>query len=117
MVAAIDEILAFEGPGICGTRYGRALGRGLCELRVRHSAAELRARFQPHGLDTRPAIPSAAGDRGGILLRLFFHPHGDRQILVLAGYDKGVRPSARRQSKQIQLARRRLADHRRRHRM
>jgi len=35
---------------------------------------------------------------------------------VLAGYDKGVRPTARHQSKQLQLARRRLAEHRRRHR-
>ena len=43
-----------------------------------------------------------------ILLRVFCHAHGDRIILLLAGYDKGERPNARYQQAQIGLARSRL---------
>jgi putative component of toxin-antitoxin plasmid stabilization module len=45
-----------------------------------------------------------------ILLRVFCHAHGDRIILLLGGYDKGERPSARHQQAQIELARTRLKD-------
>ena len=43
-----------------------------------------------------------------ILLRVFCHAHGDRIVLLLAGYDKGERPSSRYQQEQIELARARL---------
>jgi hypothetical protein len=59
MIAAIEEILAYEGPGICGTRYGRALGSGLYELRVRHTAAELRARFRADD-DVDPQVSTSS---------------------------------------------------------
>jgi len=40
-----------------------------------------------------------------ILLRVFFHAHGKRLILLLSGYDKGSRPSARHQQREIERAR------------
>ncbi len=43
------------------------------------------------------------------MLRVFFHPHGDKLILLLGGYDKGARPSAKRQQAEIEIARKRLA--------
>ena len=44
-----------------------------------------------------------------IVLRVFCHAHGDRKILVLHGYDKGKSPSSRRQQREIETARSRLA--------
>ena len=43
-----------------------------------------------------------------VLLRVFFHPHGDRLILLLAAYDKGADPSENRQQREIKIARKRL---------
>ena len=53
--------------------------------------------------------------RADVLLRVFRHAMGDRVILLLGGYDKGGDPSPRRQAREIEVARRRLADYRRRH--
>jgi hypothetical protein len=43
-----------------------------------------------------------------ILLRVFCHAHGKKVILLLAGYDKGREPSAKRQNAEIRRARQRL---------
>jgi len=48
------------------------------------------------------------------LLRVFCHATGDRVILLLGGYDKGKDPARRRQDHEIEVARRRLAEHLRR---
>lgn len=49
-----------------------------------------------------------------VLLRVFCYAHGDRLILLLAGYDKGADPSDRREDRAIEVARARLAEYRRR---
>jgi hypothetical protein len=104
---AMHEILRAEGVGVCRTSYGKQLGGGLFEFRLRHDAAEIL-----HSLG-KPARPEATSER--ILLRVFCHAHGDRLVLLLGGYDKGADPSAKRQQKEIAVARRRLADWKRRH--
>lgn len=104
---ALREILEVEGVGVCRTGYGKQLGDGLFEFRLRHDAAEI---LRSVG---KPARLEPGGER--ILLRVFCHAHGDRVILLLGGYDKGADPSKRRQQREISEARRRLADHRRRH--
>jgi hypothetical protein len=48
-------------------------------------------------------------------LRVFCHAHGDKVVLLLAGYDKAERPNARYQQAQISLAKARLKDWRSRH--
>jgi hypothetical protein len=53
-----------------------------------------------------PADPTEAK----MLLRVFCHAYGNRVVLLLAGYDKGEQPSARWQSAEIALARKRLKD-------
>lgn len=78
---AMREILQQQGISVCGTPFGRQLGAGLFEFRLRE--AEL-------------------------LLRVFCHAHGDRVVLLLHGYDKGADPSEKRQSREIAEARRRL---------
>lgn len=45
-----------------------------------------------------------------LLLRVYFHPYGNKIILLLGGYDKGEHPSSRRQQKEIEEARKRLRD-------
>ncbi len=90
---AMREVLQEEGVGVCGTEFGRQLGKGLFEFRLRRSAEE-------------------AGEK--ILLRVFCHAYGNRVVLLLGGYDKGADPAPRRQNEEITIARSRLADWRRR---
>ena len=90
---AMREVLQEEGIGVCGTEFGKQLGRGLFEFRLRRSVEEV-------------------GER--ILLRVFCHAYGNRIVLLLGGYDKGADPSRRRQDVEIAVARHRLADWRRR---
>lgn len=40
--------------------------------------------------------------------RVFCHAYGDQRILLLHGYDKGEEPKARRQQREIEIARVRL---------
>ena len=103
---AMAEILQAEGIGVCRTAFGKQLGGGLFEFRLRHDAAEI---LRSVG---KPARPEQSSER--ILLRVFCHAHGERIVLLLGGYDKGADPSAKRQQKEIATARRRLADFRRR---
>jgi len=86
--AAIQEILQEQGIDVCATEWGKNLGKGLCEFRVR--------------------------DRG-VVLRMFFHAHGDKLILLLSGFDKGRRGGGKRQQKAIDQARQYLADFKNNH--
>ncbi len=106
---ALREILEHEGIGVCRTAYGKQLGDGLFEFRLRHDAAEI---LRSVGKEARP---ETGGER--ILLRVFCHAYGDRIILLLGGYDKGADPSARRQQKEIEVARKRLVDFRKRRKL
>jgi len=100
--AALTLILAVHGVSVCGTPYGRQLGRGLFEFRLDEDEATLSIKWA-----SRPIPPSeTAGSR--ILLRVFCHATGDRIVLLLGGYDKGRDPSRRRQQREIARARARL---------
>ncbi len=90
---AMREQLQEHGVGVCATEYGKQLGGGLFEFRLRRSAEDV-------------------GER--ILLRVFCHAHGNKVVLLLGAYDKGADPSPRRQGDEITVSRRRLADWRRR---
>jgi len=96
---AMHLVLQRLGVAVCGTEFGKQLGGGLFEFRLR---SDLRDRVRP-------------GEKAGrFMFRVFCHPHGDRLILLLAGYDKGEDPSPRRQNAEIALARARLRDWQRR---
>jgi hypothetical protein len=71
--------------------WGRQLGEGLFEFRVDRTV--------------KPDDEIAEK----LVLRVFCHAHGDRKILVLHGYDKGKSQSSRRQQREIDVARSRLA--------
>lgn len=97
---AMNNVLQELGIEVCGTEFGRHLGRGLFEFRLR-------------GADLAKVVP-AAGEpdaaEAKMLLRVFCHAHGDKLILLVGGYDKGEDTSARRQDKEIAVARKRLKD-------
>jgi hypothetical protein len=44
-----------------------------------------------------------------ILIRIFFHPHGRKLILLLSGYDKAEQSSKTYQNQQIEAARKLLS--------
>jgi phage-related protein len=97
---AMEEVLQHLGIGVCGTEFGKQLGGGLFEFRLRRNLTEI------------------LGGRGAekILLRVFCHAHGKRLVLLLGGYDKGEDPAPKRQRAEIELARKRLADWKQRNR-
>lgn len=86
LLAAIQTVLAKHGKDVCTTEYGKNLGTSLYEFRVRDD---------------------------GVLIRVYFHPHGQRMVLLLAGYDKGRFGSGRREQNAIKQARKFLADYKR----
>ncbi len=110
-IVSLEHILGVHGLGVCGTEYGRHLGHGLFEFRLRHDEATLRRR-----LLVAPPSPDQRCPRSPVLLRVLCHAYGSRVILLLAGYDKGSDPSRKRQQAEIAVARRRLDDFLRRER-
>ena len=94
---AMNEVLQHLGVGVCGTEFGKQLGGGLFEFRLRRDLSEI-----------APSERRDAAEK--ILLRVFCHAHGRRLILLLAGYDKGDDPASKRQQQEIRLAKKRLAD-------
>jgi hypothetical protein len=94
---AMREVLEEEGLNVCGTEFGKQLGHGLFEFRVRGQLSEF--------VETT-SDPSEEK----ILVRVFCHAHGEKLILLLAGYDKLATPSKSHQNDQIKLARRRLTE-------
>jgi hypothetical protein len=102
VVAAVEQVLAKQGLDVCETEWGKQLGKGLAEFRIRHSADEI-----VHMFDSALETSSPEGRRKSpekILLRVFFHAHGKKIILLIHGYDKGRHPSARRQQSEIEKA-------------
>ena len=115
-VAAIEEVLAHHGPGVCATHWGKWVKgvRGIFELRVRFDYGTV---MRTAGADIpEDAACDAAERHGDILLRVFCHAYGDRVVLLLAGYDKGEDDSEKRQNKEAKLAESRLGRWQRRER-
>jgi hypothetical protein len=101
--AVIEHIVTPLGMDICDTEWGKPLGGGLYEVRIRRTLSAIRTWGAPAG----DAEPAAVGERA-VLLRLFVTFHGDHVVLLFQGYDKGKDPSDRRQAKEIKIARRHL---------
>lgn len=104
LAAALRNVLAYEGTAVCGSSWGKWIpdAKGIFEFRVRHDAATiLRERGVP--------VPDELDEsHSGILLRVFCHAHGRKVVLLLAAYDKGKEPSAKRQNAEIKRAKQRL---------
>jgi len=105
LAAALRNVLAYEGIGVCGSSWGKwARGApGIFEFRVRHDAATI---LRERGL---PVPANLDTSHRNVLLRVFCHAHGEKIVLLLAAYDKGKEPSTKRQSMEIKRAKQRLA--------
>ena len=97
-IAALEVYLGGMGIAVCGTEHGKQLGKGLFEFRIRHDEGVIRGKS---GGQSKSASTE-------VLLRIFCHAYGDRIILLVGGYDKGEDPSKRRQTREIEKARKRL---------
>ncbi|MCP3426662.1 hypothetical protein NBM05_11780 [Rothia sp. AR01] len=109
LVAAVQNVLEPLGTDMCRSEWGKPLGGGLYEFRVRRSLRTLLREFAPQEAGRFDDV----GDRP-VLLRVFCTFHGRRVILLLGGYDKNRDPSKRRQERGIKAARRELAQWKRR---
>lgn len=94
---AMNRVLQELGIDVCDTQFGKQLGKGLFEFRLRQKVGE--AGTAKGGKKLPPEE---------ILLRVFCHAHGDHIVLLLGGYDKGDDPSKKRQNEEIEEARARL---------
>lgn len=104
LTAALRNVLAYEGIGVCGSSWGKWVkgAPGIFEFRVRHDAATI---LRERGL----SVPANVGtSHRNILLRVFCHAHDEKIVLLLAAYDKGKEPSAKRQNAEIKQAKQRL---------
>lgn len=100
---ALVKILERYGQDIVATEWGKALGGGLYEFRIRKKLSTLLNWDNPSGPKEMP--PWA--DRS-VLLRIFCTFHGDKVVLLFQGYNKGKDPSERRQTQEIKKARKYL---------
>jgi hypothetical protein len=105
LAAALRNVLAYEGIGVCGSSWGKWVqdAPGIFEFRVRHDAATI---LRERNLPVPAELDTAHRD---VLLRVFCHAHGRKMVLLLAAYDKGREPSAKRQNTEIKRAKQRLA--------
>jgi hypothetical protein len=103
--AAIELVLARRGLDVVETEYGKPLGNGLYEFRLRWSASEVR-----HKVEGITAESSGKPEK--IMLRVFFCTSGRQIILLLSGYDKSKQASGRHQDREIAKARQHLTAHR-----
>lgn len=94
--AAIRHVLAVEGIGICDSEWGKALGGGLYEFRVRRSLTAILS---------SAGVADAGRARRAVLVRVFCAFSGNRVVILLGGYDKGRDPSVKRQQREIAAAR------------
>ena len=113
---AMRRVLQVHGPAINRTAWGRPMAPGIFEFRVRMSGKQVvNLEAEVHGVtvdDARRRFRLNPSEE--ILLRVFCATHGERIVLLLHGYDKGEDPSKRRQQREIEEARRRLAATKRR---
>jgi hypothetical protein len=101
---AVRTFLGRQGHNVCDTEWGTALGKGLYEFRVRRTLATI---CREAGAE----VPAGVSPDQKVLLRVFFAVEGAKIVLLLSGYDKGADPTAKRQDKEIKLARKLLTEH------
>ena len=104
LLAGLEHILSHRGIDVCRTAWGKQLGEGVFEFRIRHTSAEIERMFT----DAPSVRPEGKHEK--VLLRVFCHAYGTKIVLLLNGYDKAADPNEKRQRREISLARRRLAE-------
>lgn len=114
---AMRTVLQVNGVAVCRSSWGKKVhAEGVYEFRLGMTGkAVINLEAEIHGISEAEARARFGGDRSeDILLRVFFHPYGDKVILLLGGYDKGKDTSGKRQQAEIRVAVSRLREFRRR---
>jgi hypothetical protein len=101
----LKHVLIPRGLDVVESEFGKTLGQGLYELRIRWTAAEVEHKVT--GLEI-----AEIGPPENIVLRVFFATAGRKIILLINGYDKAEDPGARYQQQQIERARTMLTAYR-----
>lgn len=107
VLVSLKEVLAVNGITLTSGAWLKSLGKGLYEFRIRHSASEIQAMY-------KVANKGLVGGAEAILLRVFVSFEGERVIVLLGAYDKGKNDKQGFQQAQIEIARKRLRDWKRR---
>src|SRR5688500_5440776 len=82
----MNEDVKHEGPNVVEPNGEEAGGRGLFEFRLDQDIEQILARKAK-----RARMKDTAGDAGRILLRVFFHTHGDTIIFLAATTRRSTR--------------------------
>jgi len=107
VIVALQEVLAVNGINLASGAWLKSLGSGLYEFRLRHSAYEIQ---QMYKVVKKPL----AGGAEAVLLRIFVAFEGEKVIVLLGAYDKGKNDKQGFQQAQIEVARKRLREWKRR---
>ena len=110
--AAIENFLRPLGNEICSTEWGKNLGQGLYEFRIRRNLETILREYGPEG-GVEKVFPRSLLKRRP-LIRVFCTFHGDKVVLLLGGYNKLKDPSKRKQNQEIKKARKALTRWRKR---
>lgn len=98
--SALLNVLSVEGIGICSGEWGKPLGGGLYEFRIRKSLLAIENSTNETSLMSRTDSRYSP-----VLIRIFCTFHGDKIVVLHHGYDKQRDPSAKRQQREIRAAR------------
>ena len=107
VIVALQEVLAVNGINLASGAWLKPLGSGLYEFRIRHSKNEIQGMY-------KVANRGLVGGAEAILLRIFVAFGGERLIILLGAYDKGKNDKQGFQQAQIEIARKRLREWKRR---
>lgn len=108
--AALEIVLKRRGPDVCQTEWGKPVGDGVYEFRIRRGVSEIY-----RSMDQEP--PEDVADGPNPLLRVFFACDKGRVLLLLGGFDKLKNNKSRNQNQQIQQAKELLKGYRRERRL
>jgi hypothetical protein len=97
VLAAVEHVLQVYGFDSCSGEWGKPLGDGLYEFRIRKSLRTIPAGA---GLDSPE---NARADRGA-LLRVFCTFHGHNIVLLFRGYNNKTDSSVEHQQREIAKA-------------
>jgi hypothetical protein len=100
IAAAVKHVLSVEGIGICSGEWGKPLGGGLYEFRIRKSLHAIQSISH-----TSSANKATSHSQQPVLIRIFCAFHGDKIVVIHHGYDKKRDPSHKRQQREIRTAR------------
>ena len=107
VIVALQEVLAVNGINLASGAWLKSLGSGLYEFRIRHSKSEIEGMY-------KAANKGLVRGADALLLRIFVAFEGQKLIVLLGGYDKGKNDKQSFQQAQIEIARKRLRDWKRR---